>query len=141
MEVQKNIMNNSEKRVIDVVAGVIKFNDYFLCVQRNEKGALALKWEFPGGKIESNETHKDALKRELKEELNLNVNIDEHFLTVNHDYSTFTINLHSYLLNVMDQNIQLNEHIDLKWLKKDELLSLDWAEADIPIVYKIIENQ
>lgn len=134
-------MNNSEKKVIDVVAGVIMFNDSFLCVQRNEKGALAFKWEFPGGKIESNETHKDALKRELKEELNLNVNIDEHFLTVNHEYSTFIINLHAYLLRVIDQNMTLIEHIDFKWLKKDELLSLDWAEADIPIVKKIIENQ
>jgi 8-oxo-dGTP diphosphatase len=132
-------MNQHQTKTIEVVAAVIKYRDLFFCVQRNEKGSLAFKWEFPGGKIEQHESHQNALKRELNEELNLDVEVGEHVFTVNHQYPTFFIILHAYFVEVYTNDIKLNEHMDFKWLNINELLSLDWAEADIPIVKKVME--
>jgi len=133
-------MSDHQTKIIEVVAAVIQYKDLFFCVQRNEKGSLAYKWEFPGGKIEQHESHQEALKRELKEELNLDVEIGQHVSTVHHQYPSFFIILHGYIVKVNDDQIKLNEHIDFKWLKKHELLSLDWAEADIPIVKKVMDE-
>jgi len=124
---------------IEVVAGIIQYENTILCVQRpaHKRAYISKKYEFPGGKIEAGETHKEALARELQEELELEVIIGELFLTVVHPYPDFELTMHSYLCQCSSQNITLNEHIDAKWLKKDELLDLDWAGADVPIVARI----
>ena len=125
------------KKHIEVVAAIIKKDNKIFCAQRADKGELAKKWEFPGGKIEKNETPEEALKRELVEELKLEVDVKGHFLTVDHEYENFTISLHSYLCEAKSEQITLLEHLDSKWLKLADLYNLDWAAADIPIVDKL----
>ncbi|WP_293889747.1 NUDIX domain-containing protein [Flavobacterium sp.] len=84
---------------IEVVAAVIYHNEKILCVQRgnNKYKYIAFKYEFPGGKVEEGETNEEAIKREILEELNLNITIDSNFITVNHDYPDFTLIMHSYI--------------------------------------------
>lgn len=127
---------------IEVVAAVINHNEKILCVQRgdNKYNYIAFKYEFPGGKIEEGETNEEAIKREILEELNLNITIDSNFITVNHEYPDFTLIMHSYICSCSVPELQLSEHIDYKWLDKTELKPLDWAAADIPIVDKLIAS-
>lgn len=128
---------------VEVVAAILINGDEILCVQRaeNKYEYISKKFEFPGGKIESNETQKEALKRELNEELSINPLINDLFLTVVHQYPDFELTMHSFLCYVNSKVITLNEHISSKWLKRNELLSLDWAEADLPIVNKLMQNE
>ncbi len=127
---------------IEVVAGVIFFENLVLCVQRpkNKFHYISEKYEFPGGKIEKNETKEEALHRELLEELDVSINIKSFFLTVVHEYPDFELTMHSFICEVDSKELTLREHIDLKWLKIDELTSLDWAAADVPIVNKLVSN-
>lgn len=128
---------------IEVVAGVIFWKDLVLCVQRpkNNLHYISEKFEFPGGKIEKGESKEEALHRELLEELNLSTKIKSFFLTVVHEYPDFELTMHSYLCEANSKELTLNEHIDQKWLKINELTALDWAAADIPIVNKLILNE
>ena len=127
---------------IEVVAGIIYFEDTILCVQRpeNKLTYISKKFEFPGGKIELGETQKEALKRELLEELNILPDIKSLFITVVHEYPDFELTMHSYICKVKTKELKLNEHIAKEWLTPNELNKLDWAAADIPIVNKLIIN-
>ena len=127
---------------IEVVAGVIFWKDSVLCVQRpkNKYHYISEKFEFPGGKIEADETKEEALHRELLEELNISTKIKSYFVTVVHEYPDFELTMHSFICEVDSKELILNEHIDQKWLKINELNTLDWAAADIPIVDKLISN-
>jgi 8-oxo-dGTP diphosphatase len=127
---------------IEVVAGIIFCGDLFLCVQRpkNKLHYISGKFEFPGGKIEEGETKEEALHRELLEELNLSTNIKSFFLTVVHEYPDFELTMHSFMCEVESKELILHEHIDKKWLKINELTTLDWAAADIPIVDQLVSN-
>lgn len=127
---------------IEVVAGIIYFEDKILCVQRpkNKLHYISEKFEFPGGKIEKGESKKEALIRELFEELNINTNIQSLFLSVVHKYPDFELTMHSYICKVETKNLILHEHIALEWLTLNELKKLDWAAADVPIVDKLILN-
>lgn len=128
---------------IEVVAAILCFEDKILCVQRAESKLpyISKKFEFPGGKIEQGESQKEALKRELIEELNITPSIENLFLTVIHKYPDFELTMHSYICKTNKKNIKLNEHISSIWLSKHNLVQLDWAAADIPIVKKLIENE
>jgi len=127
---------------IEVVAGVIFCEDLVLCVQRpkNKLYYISEKFEFPGGKIEAGETKEEALHRELMEELNLSTMIKSYLLTVVHEYPDFELTMHSFICEVDSKELTLHEHVDQKWLKINELPSLDWAAADIPIVNKLVSN-
>lgn len=128
---------------VEVVAAILKHGDEILCAQRGESKLeyISKKFEFPGGKIEEGETKKEALKRELEEELSINPNINDLYLTVVHQYPDFELTMHSFLCEISTKEISLNEHISSKWLKKDKLLSLNWAAADIPIVNKLMHDE
>lgn len=128
---------------IEVVAAILKNEDYILCAQRaiSKLKYISEKFEFPGGKIEEGETKKEALQRELIEELNIRPRIHDLFLTVVHQYPDFELTMHSFLCDLETKEVTLNEHISSKWLNKNDLLDLDWAAADLPIVYKLIENE
>lgn len=127
---------------IEVVAAIIYFENKILCVQRpkNKLAYISEKFEFPGGKIEQGETQEEALKRELFEELNILTEIKSFFITVIHEYPDFELTMHSFICEVKTKELNLNEHIALKWLELNELNELDWAAADIPIVKKLIMN-
>ncbi|WP_339905920.1 (deoxy)nucleoside triphosphate pyrophosphohydrolase, partial [uncultured Cyclobacterium sp.] len=102
---------------------------------------ISKKFEFPGGKIEAGESHTEALSRELLEELNLSTTNQSYFLTVVHQYPNLEVTLHAYLCQVDSDALTLHEHISHKWLKAEELGTLDWAAADIPIVNKLLTNK
>ncbi len=130
------------KKHYTVSAAIIVENKKILCVQRN-KGKydyISYKYEFPGGKLEEDENEEDALKREIAEELNLEIDIAEKFLVLTHEYLDFDLTMHSYLCKANTEQLVLKEHIDAKWLHKNELIELDWAAADLPIVSKLINT-
>ncbi|MCW3071218.1 MAG: mismatch repair protein MutT [Bacteroidetes bacterium] len=110
-----------------------------MVTQRSEKMKLPLKWEFPGGKIEINETAEECLHRELKEELNIEVRILKNLVNKPYNYGEFTINLIPFLSIYESGEITLSEHKAFKWLLKEELAALDWAPADVPIVEELLK--
>lgn len=127
---------------IEVVAAVIISENKILCVQRNQNkyDYISFKYEFPGGKIEEGESKEQALKREIIEELNMDIDITKSFLTVYHEYPDFHLTMHSFICLCKDTTMVLREHIDFKWLSIDNLHSLNWAAADVPIVEKLVIN-
>lgn len=122
---------------IEVVAAVIINDNKVFCARRQDFGPLAKKWEFPGGKMEIGETKEEALMREAKEELDFDLKIDSHFITVTHQYPTFFITLHAFLCYTDTFNIHSNEHLSTVWMDINSLDNLDWAEADLPIVEEL----
>lgn len=129
---------------IEVVAAIIQYQDTFLCVQRapSKLPYVSEKYEFPGGKVEKNETHSEALIREIEEELSLSLTNTSFYMTVEHSYPDFHLIMHAFLCPITKPaNIALNEHIDQQWLTRNELMQLDWAAADIPIVQKLIRSE
>jgi len=123
-------------KIIEVVAAVIFAEGRVLCVQRpeNAREYVSLKWEFPGGKIEPGEDREQALRREIMEELDVEIENLEYFMTVEHTYPDFHLVMHSYTCSIAKGEPVLKEHVALKWLWVEELDQLDWAAADIPIV-------
>lgn len=128
-------------KTIEVVAAIIKRDHKILCTQRiNDGSYMSLKWEFPGGKIEEGETPKEALKREIKEELSLDIEVKEFFFTVKHTYPNIKLVMHAFLCEMNEDNFTLEEHNSFRWLSPSELMTMDWAEADIPIVKEILKK-
>ena len=131
------IWKGTKMKKVEVVAAVIKKEGKIFCAQRKNEGPLAKKWEFPGGKIEAGESREKALSRELHEELNIDIQVGDYMMTVEHQYPTFHITMHAFYCDLQDEEIVLNEHLNSKWLTPKELNTLDWAEADISIVEKL----
>ena len=127
---------------VEVVAAIIQHENKVLCVQRGpaKYDYIHHKFEFPGGKIESSETSEQALRRELVEELHIEVSNLQYFMTVEHSYPDFNLIMHAFTCDISSRDIVLTEHIDAKWLGMDELEELDWAAADVPIVNKLIAH-
>jgi 8-oxo-dGTP diphosphatase len=122
------------KKEVEVVAAVIHKGDLFYVVQRPFKGEVGGKWEFPGGKIEIGESKEQALARELKEELNIEVMINEHILTSDYEYNSFKIRIHFYECKIKNGIPKLAEHINEKWLLKSQIQEIDLASADIAVL-------
>lgn len=125
--------------MIKVACAIIEHENKTLVVQRSESMKLPLKWEFPGGKIEDNETEEDCIIREVKEELNIEIILVSKLTPVNFRYSSFEINLIPFIAKYLNGNLQLTEHKNHSWLSKDEMNNLDWAEADIPILKEYLK--
>ena len=117
---------------IEVVAAIIKKENKILATKRGY-GEFINMWEFPGGKIESGETNEAALIREIKEELDADIKIDEFALTVEYTYPTFHLTMHCYICSLKD-SITLLEHNDAKWLEKNEFNTVNWLPADIEVI-------
>lgn len=131
-----------KKKEVEVAAAIIQHDDKILCVQRGENKLeyISKKYEFPGGKVEEGETRSQTAVREIKEELNMDINAVKEFLTVRHEYPDFILTMHSFMCTCEDSTVELSEHIDFKWLTKNELSQLDWAAADVPIVEKLTQS-
>lgn len=125
---------------IHVVGAAIIENNKILAAQRSEKMDNTCKWEFPGGKVEACETHCEALKRELKEELGIKVITGDHIATGYSVNNGNKIVLHVYKATIAEGYPKAIEHKELKWIDLPEMVDLDWAEADIPACRKILEN-
>ena len=123
-------------KTIEVVAGVIFREGKVLCVQRaeHEREYISLKWEFPGGKVEVGESREEALVREIAEELVVEIHELQYLTTVEHSYPDFHLIMHAYTCALKAGEVELQEHVDLKWLAVGELDQLDWAAADVPVV-------
>ena len=117
---------------IEVVAAIIKKENKILATKRGY-GEFINMWEFPGGKIEPGETKEAALIREIKEELDADIKIDEFALSVEYTYPTFHLTMHCYICSLKD-SITLLEHNDARWLEKDEFNSVNWLPADIEVI-------
>lgn len=128
---------------LTVTAAILINNNEILCMQRAKSkfAYISNKFEFPGGKVEEGESYETCLKREIKEEMNMDINVspEDFFMTIDHEYPDFAITMHSYICKVDSRSFELKEHESFVWLKKDELMTLDWAPADIPIVEKLLE--
>ena len=120
--------------MIDVVAAVIKRNNYYFIAQRNRHKHFAYHWEFPGGKVDSQETFENALKREIKEELAISIRILNHITSEKHKDEKIDVNVHYFLCESLNENIILSEHEDMKWLKKNDLKQLKMAPGDSKII-------
>ena len=127
------------KKIIKVVGAIIINNENkILCTLRNKNKSLGNMWEFPGGKIELEETPEEALKRELKEELEINIQIQEFYTEETKEYENFIINLKCFKCKILNnENYILKEHGAALWLNKENLDSLVWVPTDYPIVKKL----
>ncbi len=125
------------KKYVKVVGAVIEKDEKILCAQRNGKKSLPNMWEFPGGKIEDGELPEAALKRELLEEMDCEINVLDKIVTTVYEYDFATIELTTYYAEMVSDSIVLREHQDMKWLSRDELDSVEWAPADIEAIEKI----
>ena len=124
---------------IRVVAAVIRDNDRIFATQRgygNYKGW----WEFPGGKIEAGETPQEALKREIREELDTLVEVRDLIARVEYDYPEFHLSMDCFWCTVLEGNLHLNEAEDARWLTKENLMSVKWLPADLEVLEVISKS-
>lgn len=129
------------KKKIKVVAAVIENeNNEILCALRSPKMSIPNQWEFPGGKVEENESLQEAIEREIQEELNCNIKALDVYHNNTHEYDNFTVNLISLKCKLVEGTPVNEEHSKLVWLKRENLDSLKWAPADIPTVYELIKE-
>lgn len=120
-------------KTIKVVAAIIENENKYFATQRGY-GEFKDGWEFPGGKIEKGETAEEALKREIKEELEAKIKVGEHLCTVEHDYEKFHLSMECFMCEVEEGNLVLKEHEAARWLTISEIDEVDWLPADIQVV-------
>lgn len=129
------------KKTIDVVAAIIRNeNNEILCALRSQNMKTPNLWEFPGGKIKKGESVKEAIEREISEELNCKVKFTNIHSENTHEYDDFIVNLTTTNCELMAGHPSANEHAALLWLKPESLLSLQWAPADVPAVLELTKN-
>ena len=121
---------------IEVVAAIIHKDGRIFATQRGY-GDWKDWWEFPGGKMETGETPEEALKREIREELSTEIQLDKLFCTVEWDYPKFHLTMHCYLCSLLTEALHLNEHEAARWLPKEELNSVQWLPADVQIIERL----
>jgi 8-oxo-dGTP diphosphatase len=131
-------------KIVKVVAAVIKsLNDkgqtIILSTQRGY-GEFKDSWEFPGGKIEKGETPQEALKREIMEELDTQIEVGTLIDTIEYDYSDFHLSMDCFWCEIVRGNLVLKEHENAKWLTKEQLQDVEWLPADIKLIENIREN-
>jgi 8-oxo-dGTP diphosphatase len=129
---------------VRVVAAVIKTENkngkpVIFATQRGY-GAFKDGWEFPGGKIEEGETPHEALKREIREELDTEISVGDLLDKIEYDYPTFHLSMDCFWCEVVEGNLVLKEHEDAKWLTVEELDSVEWLPADISLIEKIRQS-
>ena len=124
---------------VEVVCALIKNeDDKIFCCKRGPGRALANKWEFPGGKIEQNETKEEALVREIKEELKSDIEVIRYIGVSNYEYTDletpFSITMYAYLCKLINGDLELTEHIDSCYADVNKMKLMDFAAADIQLI-------
>ena len=114
----------------DVVAAIIKKDDHFLLAKRKKEKYMGLKWEFPGGKFEKDESFEEALSREILEELNVNIEIHNKVAEERFQDDEINIVLHYYICSLIDTDIVLSEHEAIEWVKKQDFLNYEFVPGD-----------
>lgn len=128
------------KKTIEVVAAIIIRDGKLFATQRGY-GEWKDWWEFPGGKIEPEESQEDALKREIREELATEIEVGTLLSTVEYDYPKFHLTMHCYLCTIISGELSLLEHEDARWLTTDELDSVKWLPADKDVIEKLTSTK
>lgn len=123
-------------KTIEVVAAVIRHEEKIFATQRGY-GDFKDGWEFPGGKLEAGETPKQALVREIREELDTEIEVGDLIETVEYDYPQFHFTMHCFWCTVKSGDLVLKEHEAAKWLTKETLSSVEWLPADLGLIEKI----
>lgn len=126
-------------KTVKVVAAVIRKDNMVYATERGY-GEFKDMWEFPGGKIEEGENAIDALKREIKEELDATIEVGEYIDTIEYDYPTFHLSMECYWCRVKEGKLTLLEHENAKWLDSASLYSVEWLKADLTIIEKVKEG-
>ncbi len=126
-------------KTIEVVAAIITEKDSILVTKR-KSGTFKDLWEFPGGKMESGELKEEALIREIFEELNLKISVNDLLITIEHTYPDFHLTMHTFWCKIIEGNMRLNDHNEAKWITANELELLEWVPADIKIINKIMDT-
>lgn len=122
---------------IEVVAAILYRDGAYFATQRGY-GEFEGMWEFPGGKIEPGESREVALKREIREELGVDITIDKFLCTTDYNYPSFHLTMHCYLCSVVSGEIELREHMSARWLTTKTLDSVEWLPADKEVIDKLI---
>ena len=126
-------------KTVRVVAAVIRKDDKIFATQRGY-GEFKDGWEFPGGKIEDGESPEQALAREIKEELDTDINVGDLIDTIDYDYPNFHLSMDCLWCEILQGKLELKEHESARWLSKEKLYSVDWLPADIGLIEKIQEK-
>lgn len=121
---------------IHVSAAIIMKDNKIFVTQRGY-GEFKDWWEFPGGKIEEGETPEECLKREIKEELEADINIDKYLCTVEYDYPNFHLKMECFICSLIDGHLELVEAEDAKFITKDKLDNIDFLPADLLVVKEL----
>jgi 8-oxo-dGTP diphosphatase len=124
----------ARRRHLQVACAIIEHDGQVLAAQRSATMSLPLKWEFPGGKLDPGEQPRDCLKREVREELGIEVEVVAPLSPTTHCYPDFTVTLHPFVCAIAAGEIIPHEHAAIAWLAPQALYDLDWAEADFPIL-------
>lgn len=119
---------------IEVVAAIIHDDEGRLFATQRGYGDFKDYWEFPGGKMEPGETPEEALKREIWEELETRIEVEQFVATIDYDYPKFHLTMHCYLCSLLTESLHLIEHEAAKWLSKDDLDSVNWLPADMKVL-------
>ena len=129
-----NNMNN--RKNIEVVAAIFRKENTIFATEKGY-GEFKGYWEFPGGKVEPGESLEEALRREIREELQVEIHIEEKFTELDYDYPKFHLTMHCYFCSVLSGEITLVEATDARWLKKEELNTVNWLPADISLIKEL----
>ena len=127
-------------RHLHVACALIEKDGLLLAAQRSAAMNLPLKWEFPGGKIEAGESPEACLHRELREEMEISVVIGQALSPSTHYYPDFSVTLYPFVCQLLVEEIVLREHAAIQWVAPAELLALDWAAADLPVIENYLEK-
>ena len=127
-------MTQQSRKHVHVACAIIERDGMVLSALRSASMNLPLKWEFPGGKIEPGEGREECLRRELVEEMGVEIEVGRAVTPATHHYPTFTVTLYPYVCSIASGEITLHEHSAISWLPPPRMLELDWADADIPII-------
>jgi 8-oxo-dGTP diphosphatase len=130
---------SDKPKIIKVTCAIIEDSGKILAARRSEDMSQSLKWEFPGGKIEPGEKSEDCIVRELKEELDIDVDVKHQLSSHVHDYGNRVIELIPFVCVIKGGDLKCKEHKEILWDVPRNLAGLDWADADKPVYREYVE--